>query len=693
MADISKLEQQANLLFDNVAGWESSTLQRIGKRIGKYGKMSIADVKAINNIAIVKQDMEAITKELAKVTVYNISQIEQMYGELLEEQHLANQPLYDYRGKTFVPFAENRELQAIARAYAKTTGETMINLAKTKALCVLGANGKPIGMQKYYTDVLDKAVMQVTTGATDFHTAMRDSIIELGGSGVRVDYGGGVTRRLDTVVRQNLLWGAKQASTEYNTMIGEELGCDGIEVDWHSNPRPSHEFMQGKQYVLGKARTINGIHFESADEALERLQDYGCLHYKTPIICGISEPRYSPEELKRLNEQNAKRYAIDGKEYSGYEVTQMQRRLESSVRNEKTTRDLAKVSGDNALVKRCNERIKAYQGKYNEISEITGIQGDKKRTSVPRSTATVKSATLTKVEPPKQKAEEQKFKVAQGKDLSGKIDYSKGDYDFDIEKAMKEQGFDGLPRVVSDEEFEEALKKSNFYAERTYCAPTQEVLDAYRDQLYNGKWYVDCSEGGSQYGKGMYCAARYENGKYIIPKDNKIGWEMSHYQEIGASKGNNFAYTEGITLTEDAKIFELPHDKKAYEYISDAYSNNYMLTHATPAQRETVEKLVSVREKINNLTWKETRDFIDGLYEEADRYYSQLTDLSKEATKAMQYTSQGSKYPKMKDAGTLAAEMGYDAINAVGHGESGSYTVILNRTKCIFRKGGSRYGN
>ena len=378
------LEQKADLLFSNIAGWETSTLERIGKRIGKYGKMSISDLKAINNIATVNQDMETITKELAKVTGYNISQIEQMYGELLEEQHLANQPLYDYRGKKFVPFAENRELQAIARAYAKTTGETMINLAKTKALCVLGANGKPIGMQKYYTDVLDKAVMQVTTGATDFHTAMRDSIIELGGSGVRVDYGGGVTRRLDTVVRQNLLWGAKQASIEYNTMIGEELGADGIEVDFHSNPRPSHEFMQGKQYVLGKARTINGIHFESADEALERLQDYGCLHYRTPIICGVSEPRYSPEELKRLNEQNAKRYTIDGKEYSGYEVTQMQRRLESSVRNEKTTRDLAKASGDNALVKRCNKRIKALQGKYAEISEITGIPEQKRRMSVPR---------------------------------------------------------------------------------------------------------------------------------------------------------------------------------------------------------------------------------------------------------------------------------------------------------------------
>ena len=113
MDDISKLEQQADLLMNNVSGWEQNVLTRIGKRIKKYGKLSLADIKSINNIAVVKQDMDAITKELAKVTGYNISQIEQMYGELLEEQHLANQPLYDYRGKTFVPFKDNRELQAI----------------------------------------------------------------------------------------------------------------------------------------------------------------------------------------------------------------------------------------------------------------------------------------------------------------------------------------------------------------------------------------------------------------------------------------------------------------------------------------------------------------------------------------------------------------------------------------------------
>lgn len=414
MADISKLEQQANLLFNNILGWESSTLQRIGKRIGKYGKMSLADVKKINNIAVVKKDMQEITAELAKVTGYNISQIEQMYGELLEEQHLANKPLYDYRGKPFVPLSESRELKAIVKAYARTTAETMVNLSKTKLLGFTDANGNFTNLQKAYTDVLDKAVMQVSTGTTDFHTAMRDSIVQLGGSGIRVDYGFKeiegrtvrVTRRLDTVVRQNLLWGAKQASIEYNNLIGEELDCDGIEIDWHSNPRPRHADMQGKQYSIVGRKTIDGVTYEDAyEQGIDGedglLNDYGCLHYKTPIILGISEPRYSPEELARLNEQNNRTFEIDGKTVTGYDATQMQRRLETAVRKEKTIRDMARESGNPELVKRCNKRIKAYQAKYTQISDITGIAEDRKRMWVGKGD-NPKNLVGVKIKPPEE---------------------------------------------------------------------------------------------------------------------------------------------------------------------------------------------------------------------------------------------------------------------------------------------------
>jgi spore coat polysaccharide biosynthesis predicted glycosyltransferase SpsG len=179
---------------------------------------------------------------------------------------------------------------------------------------------------------------------------------------------------------------------EYSNMIGEELGCDGIEIDYHSNPRPSHEEMQGQQYSIVGEKTINGVtYLDAYDEGIDSkdgesglLNDYGCLHYKTPIILGVSEPRYSKKELAKLKEQDKKTYDIDGKTVTGYEATQMMRRLETAIRNEKSIKNMAQSGDSKKLVKDCNAKIKAYQAKYEEITNITGFAKETKRMSVPR---------------------------------------------------------------------------------------------------------------------------------------------------------------------------------------------------------------------------------------------------------------------------------------------------------------------
>lgn len=387
------LEERADILAQNVAGWESSALQRLGRRIKRIGKMSPSDVQTINNIADVKEDMDAIIRDLATVTGKNISDLKTMYGDAIEQIHEGNRSLYDYRGKKFKSFAENNKLQSMVAAFAKSTGGTMLNLTKSAAvnLGTLDENGNFVPLQEFFVDTLDRAVIEVSSGTSDFYSAMRRTIASMGGGGIRVNYGSGVTRRVDTVVRQALLWGAKQTANAYSEMIGREIGCDGIEVDWHDCPRLTHEFMQGKQFVIGKSRTINGTFFESADEALERLADYGCLHFKTPIICGISPPIYSPEQLEELNKRNEETYEIGGKEYTRYEAVQMMRRLESGVRNEKTTRDVARSAGDKALTKKCTKRIDAYKAKYDDISRITGIAPDKRRMTVSRGNNSVNS--------------------------------------------------------------------------------------------------------------------------------------------------------------------------------------------------------------------------------------------------------------------------------------------------------------
>ena len=83
-------------------------------------------------------------------------------------------------------------------------------------------------------------------------------------------------------------------------------------------------------------------------------------------------------------EQNNKVYTIGERTGNRYFWSQRMRNLESATREQKTIRDLARSSGDNALVKQCNEKIKAYRQKYDEIAEATGLYPETKRMSVPR---------------------------------------------------------------------------------------------------------------------------------------------------------------------------------------------------------------------------------------------------------------------------------------------------------------------
>ena len=290
------------------------------------------------------------------------------------------------------------------------------------------------------------------------------------------------------------------------------------------------------------------------------------------------------------------------------------------------------------------------------------------------------------------KKAEKTSNVVNGKNLVGEIDYNDSNFNYDIEKAMNVQGFDGLPKVVSNEEFEEALKKSNIYGERIYSASTQEILDAYRNELYTGKWYVDCSEGGSKYGQGMYCSARFENGKYIIPHDNKIGWEMMGYQDNSEKRGNFFHYVEGITLEPDAKILTLYSDTTD---VINRYSYEYAKKNASSEEtKKMIQELIDLEEEIaiksnTNFTSSVDWDEIDKLYDRRNEIYENEAYMNEISP----LTSKAYELSKGKDSSVLAIEMGYDAINAQGRGEGGSYTVILNRTKVIFRKGGSRLGN
>ena len=388
MADISKLEQQesfADEYGDRIAEWDLVAVEIICREIGKIGKMTPEEAKKYDAEKHAKKTEKAILMALTTAVLLNTKSLKKIFSEAFEQIHNESKYLYEYRGVPFVDIVDDKTAQKIIKQFAKKTGADFLDIAKTKAIRVINAEGKPIALRQSILKSFDDASALIGS-KTDFYSAMRKSVLELGGSGMRVEYPNGLTRRLDTVVRQNLLYNVKMASAEYSRAIGEELNCDGIEISFSRNPRPTHRFMEGKQYAKYHGREVNGVYYEGAEDmgVYERLyEDYNCNHRETPIILGVSVPAYSAEELARLKAENEKKFTINNVTGDGYFWSQRLRHLETETRKAKDQINALRAFGNSqSEISDLNKKVKAYRAKYDEICDTVGVKPDYKRMSV-----------------------------------------------------------------------------------------------------------------------------------------------------------------------------------------------------------------------------------------------------------------------------------------------------------------------
>ena len=185
---------------------------------------------------------------------------------------------------------------------------------------------------------------------------MQSTLKQLSSSGVRkIEYESGYSRRLDTFARQNILDGMRQVTNESQKLLGKEFDSDGVEISVHENPAPDHELVQGRQFSNKefnnfqndrKAIDYTGMVFEPEFKWHDRrsISEYNCYHYIFSIVLGVSKPQYSDKQLQKIIDDKNKTFEFDGKTYNIYEGTQLQRKVETAIRQEKDTQILAKAS-------------------------------------------------------------------------------------------------------------------------------------------------------------------------------------------------------------------------------------------------------------------------------------------------------------------------------------------------------------
>ena len=270
-----------------------------------------------------------------------------------------------------VPFDTNQAIQQIVSAAVTLAGDELKNITQTKAILMVDPYGRYQTLPKAYCACTDYAFQQVFTGAADYNTAIRQACAGIAKHGVSIAYASGVHTSLEAAVRRNIMGGLGLMTEQISRQNHDDLGCNGWEISAHANSAPDHEPIQGRQYSDKAYDTLN-------NGLVRRIGTLNCGHVASPIILGVNSPQYSAEELEKFRQDNEAGVTFDGKHYTGYEATQMQRRLERAIRAQK--RRVLLAGPEDAAPRK--SRLVLLQQEYHRFSDGVGLRTEDERLEV-----------------------------------------------------------------------------------------------------------------------------------------------------------------------------------------------------------------------------------------------------------------------------------------------------------------------
>ena len=366
---ISALEEAARKITGPVSEY---LIQDIARRVAEAGQLTSTAQYQVWRAQQLGVSQRELKKELRR-------RLGLSHREIRRILYQSAQSGYDLDVRRFpyvqaLPFAQNASLQQIVAAAVELAQADFTNLTQT--LGMVDPFGKALPLQDAYRSCTDFAFQQVVTGAASYTEAIRQATRNLAEKGVRtIDYQSGVHTSLEAAVRRNILGGLGLMLEQVSQVTHDQLGCNGWEISAHANSAPDHEPIQGKQYPDRE--------YEALNSALRRrIGTLNCGHTAFPIILGVSRPQHSKEELEKFRADNEKGVTVDGVHYTGYEVAQMQRSLERSIRTQKRRVMVDKAAGDKERLAQDQSRLTLLRQRYTHFSKDAGLKTQYERTEV-----------------------------------------------------------------------------------------------------------------------------------------------------------------------------------------------------------------------------------------------------------------------------------------------------------------------
>lgn len=364
---------------------EITLLEEICSRLkasDQLNEVTVQDIRALRSHGI---DLKEIEKAIRKTSGISETKLNKLLDDVVERNQKYYTELIDLAHIT-----QPETMVSVEDTWAiyEQTKQRLRNITRSMGFLV-DAGRTMLPPAKAYQWVLDNATMQIQSGAINYNQAIKTAVKQLADSGLKVvDYESGHRDQIDVAARRAVMTGVSQICAKYTEQSAEYLETPYFEVSAHSgardvpgpSPWSSHKEWQGKVYSTRSGDIYPNIYDVCGLGAVDGLEGANCRHRRFPWVESVSERTYTDEQLEHIDDGLG--CTFDGKSYTAYEATQMQRRVEREVRKLKREKAAYKAAGLRKEEQVVNIRLRRVNAKYNAFSAAAGLPEQRERMKV-----------------------------------------------------------------------------------------------------------------------------------------------------------------------------------------------------------------------------------------------------------------------------------------------------------------------
>lgn len=377
--DIESIPQSIVSLFNDL---EKAIMTDIVRRLkNNNDEITRSADWQIHRLYELGKSKEEIKSYIQNTLSLSDEQIDRVFSDVIGSGYARDKSLYNAVGQSFIPFEDNLPLQQTVNAMKVQTKGDIKNITNSLGFAIRETNSTKLTytpLTDYYQNTLDKAIMQIASGAFDYNTVLKNTVKEMTNSGLRyIDYSSGYSSRVSVAVRRAVLTGYNQVVASINESNAEKLGTNYFETTYHSGARPTHQLWQGRVYSKEELVSVCGL------GTVTGLCGANCYHNYYPFIKGVSERTYTDEELDKMNREDNEKREFRGKTYTKYEALQRQRKLETIMRAQRQEIKLLTEGGasEDDLME-ANARYNKTSDEYVRLSKAMNLPQQRQRINI-----------------------------------------------------------------------------------------------------------------------------------------------------------------------------------------------------------------------------------------------------------------------------------------------------------------------